>query len=100
MSISGKAQDLGKDSLKLSDSVVDYFAKMFSMAVSENKDEPNKLKASFQAIVPHAFGDHNAGINLTGYHPPPPPGTPGFCTKMCAQPQGFCTIENARGPGQ
>ena len=30
----------------------------------------------------------------------PPPGTPGFCTKMCTQPQGFCTTENARGPGQ
>ena len=43
----------------------------------------------------------NAGINLTGYHPPPPPRAPrGFCTKMCAQPQGFCTTENARGPGQ
>ena len=39
-------------------------------------------------------GIHNAGINLTGYHPPP-----GFYTKMCAQPQGFCTTENARGPG-
>ena len=58
MLISGKAQDFGKDSSKLSISVIDYFAKMFSMAVSENKDELNKLKASFQAIVPHAFGDH------------------------------------------
>ena len=28
--ISGKAQDFGKDSSKLSDSVIDYFAKMFS----------------------------------------------------------------------
>ena len=43
----------------------------------------------------------NAGIDLTGYHPPPPPpGTPGFCTKMCAQPQGFCTTENARALSQ
>ena len=50
MLISGKAQDFGKDSSKLYDSVIDYFAKTFSMAVSENKDEPNKLKASFQAI--------------------------------------------------
>ena len=40
----------------------------------------------------------NAGINLTGYHPPRAPR--GFCTEMCAQPQGFCTTENARGPGQ
>ena len=38
MLISGKAQDFGKDSSKLSYSVIDYFAKMFSMAVSENKD--------------------------------------------------------------
>ena len=27
------------------------------MAVSENKDKPNKLKTSFQAMVPYAFGD-------------------------------------------
>ena len=39
-----------------------------------------------------------AGINLTGYHPPRAPR--GFCTEMCAQPQGFCTTENARGLGQ
>ena len=51
MLISGKAQDFGKDSSKLSDSVTDHFAKMFSMAVSENKDEPNNLKASFQASL-------------------------------------------------
>ena len=40
----------------------------------------------------------NAGINLTGYHPPQAP--QGFCTEMCAQPQGFCTTENAWGLGQ
>ena len=34
------------------------------MAVSENKDKPNKLKASFQAIVPHAFGDHKVCEDL------------------------------------
>ena len=64
MLISGKAQDFGKDSSKLSDSVIDYFAKMFSMAVSENKDQPNKLKASFEAIMPHTFGDHKVGEDL------------------------------------
>ena len=64
MLISGKAQDFEKDSSKLSDSVIDYFAKMFSMAVAENKDKPNKLKASFQAIVPHAFGDHQVYEDL------------------------------------
>ena len=40
-----------------------------------------------------------AGINLTGYHPPPPRAPRGFCTEMCAQPQGFCKTENARGAG-
>ena len=30
------------------------------------------------------FGYGNAGITLTGYHPPRAP--QGFCTKMCAQP--------------
>ena len=42
-----------------------------------------------------SFGVNNAGINLTGYHPPRAPR--GFCTEMCAQPPGFCTTENARG---
>ena len=46
------------------------------------------------------FPESNAGINLTGYHPPPPQAPRGFCTKLCAQPQGFCTTENAWGPGQ
>ena len=64
MLISGKAQDFGEDSSKLSDSIIDYFAKMFSVAVSENKDESSKLKASFQAIVPHAFGDHKVCEDL------------------------------------
>ena len=64
MLTSGKAQDFGKDSSKLSDSVTDYFAKMFSIAVSEKKDKPNKLKASSQAIVPHSFGDHKVCEDL------------------------------------
>ena len=64
MLTSGKVQVVGKDSSKLSDSVIDYFAKMFPMVVSENKDEPNKLKASFQAIAPHAFGDHKVCEDL------------------------------------
>ena len=38
-----------------------------------------------------------AGINLTGYHPPPPPAPRDLCTEMCAQPQSFCTTENAWG---
>ena len=45
-------------------------------------------------------------IPLCGYQfdqlpSPPPPGAPqGFCTKVCAQPQDFCTAENAWGLGQ
>ena len=39
-----------------------------------------------------------AGINLTGYHPTPQ-APRGFCTKMCAQPQGFCRTGNAQGAG-
>ena len=64
MLIYGKAQDFGKDSSKLSDSVTDYFAKVFSMAAPENKDKPNKSKASFQAIGPHVFGDHKVWEDL------------------------------------
>ena len=50
------------------------------------------------ALFESFFTYHYAGINLTGYHPPRAPR--GFCTKMYAQPQGFCITENARGPGQ
>ena len=32
--------------------------------MAENKDEPNKLKVSLQAIVPHAFGDHKVCEDL------------------------------------
>ena len=31
---------------------------------------------------------------------PSPRAPRGFCTTMCAQPQRFCTTENARGSGQ
>ena len=37
----------------------------------------------------------NAGINLTGYHPPRAPR--GFCTEMCAQPRGL--LQNRKCPG-
>ena len=37
MLISGKAQEFEKDSSKISDSVIDYFAKMFSMATKINQ---------------------------------------------------------------
>ena len=34
------------------------------MTASENKDEPSKLKTSFQAIVPHPFGDYKVCEDL------------------------------------
>ena len=40
-----------------------------------------------------SYWELHAGINLTDYHIP----SQGFCTEMCAQPQGPCTTENARG---
>ena len=48
-------------------------------------------------ILTQLSQDSNAGINLTGYHSP---GHPRAFAPKCAQPQGFCTTENARGPAQ
>ena len=38
-------------------------------------------------VVTRGSKKRNAGIDLTSYHPPRAPR--GFCTEMCAQPQGF-----------
>ena len=38
--------------------VIDYFQRCFSYAIKQNKDNPEGVKTSLKAIVPHAFGDH------------------------------------------
>ena len=40
---------------------VDYFRKCFSYCLSQNKGEPERLKVTMKAIVPHAFGDNQQG---------------------------------------
>ena len=43
----------------LSPKVIDYFRKCFSFCLNQNKGDPQKMKISLAAIVPHAFGDHS-----------------------------------------
>ena len=42
----------------LSQKVFHYFRKCFSYCLSQNKGEPERLKITMKAIVPHAFVDH------------------------------------------
>lgn len=42
----------------LSQKVIDYLQKCFSYCLSQNKGDPEKMRNSLVAIVPHAFGDH------------------------------------------
>ena len=42
----------------LSPKVIEYFKKCFSYCLNQNKGDPQKLKISLAAIVPHVFGDH------------------------------------------
>ena len=42
----------------LSQKVIDYFQKCFSYCLTQNKGDPEKMRKSLIAIVPHAFGEH------------------------------------------
>ena len=42
----------------LSQKVIDYFQKCFSYCLNQNKGDPEKMRTSLNALVPHAFGDH------------------------------------------
>ena len=42
----------------LSQKVIDYFQKCFSYCLNQNKGDPEKMRTSLIALVPHAFGDH------------------------------------------
>jgi len=52
----------------LSPKVIECFKKCFSYCLNQNKGDPQKLKISLAAIVPHAFGDpkHCQDNNLRG----------------------------------
>ena len=52
--------------------MITYFAKCFSYAISQNKGNPESLKASLNCIVPHAFGEHNlCDMSWCGYKKSP-----------------------------
>ena len=42
----------------VSQKAIDYFRKCFSYCISQNKGDPERLKITMKASVPHAFGDH------------------------------------------
>ena len=42
----------------MSQKVIDYFQKCFSYCLNQNKGDPEKMRTSLIALVPHAFGDH------------------------------------------
>ena len=57
----------------------------------------------FTVPQPKSFLLSNSWCKLCRYQfdrLPSPRAPRGFCTEMCAQLQGFCRTENARGPGQ
>ena len=43
----------------LSQKVIEYLVKCFSIAINQNKENPKLIQMSLKAIVPHAFGKHN-----------------------------------------
>lgn len=45
--------------LKMSQNLIQYYGKNFSIAIKENKGNPVKVKEALEAIVPHSFGDHH-----------------------------------------
>ncbi|XP_063436635.1 uncharacterized protein LOC134718073 [Mytilus trossulus] len=49
---------LQKKHKTLTTTVIKYFQKCFSYAISQNKNKENALKETLISIVPHAFGQH------------------------------------------
>ncbi|VDI69646.1 myosin V [Mytilus galloprovincialis] len=49
---------LQKKHKTLTTTVIKYFQKCFSYAISQNKNQENALKETLISIVPHAFGHH------------------------------------------
>ena len=50
---------------QLSTKVIEYFVKCFGYALAQNLNNAEGLKTSFQAIVPHAFGQHSEHCSIT-----------------------------------
>ena len=45
--------------LKLDTKIIDYFAKSFMLAITQNKDNPEAVKDTILSVVPHAYGEHD-----------------------------------------
>ena len=55
--------NLQKRHKNLSGKVIDYLQKYFSYAITQNKNDPDGIRKSLKAIIPHAFGDHSTCSN-------------------------------------
>lgn len=55
-----KASNNYLNSFKMSHKLIEYFCKGFSYVIKSNKDNAEKVKASFESKVSHAFGDHDS----------------------------------------
>lgn len=48
--------------------VIEYFQRCFTYALKQNKNDPDGIKTSLRAIIPHSFGDHSCCcISWCGY---------------------------------
>jgi len=57
-----------KGNKNLSAKVIEYLQRCFTYALKQNKDNPDGVKTSLGAVIPHAFGDHAAcDISWCGY---------------------------------
>lgn len=52
-------QARNKGNKNIPNKVIEYYQRCFSYALRQKKDNPEGVKKSLRAIVPHAFGDHN-----------------------------------------
>ena len=87
--VSASEQYCSAPLLKVEHSILDRFLKRSESSLNTS--------IGLEIATGPCFG--NAGIKLTGYHPPP--GHPGaFAPKCVPSPRVFCTTENARGLGQ
>lgn len=51
--------------------VIAYLQKMFGYALKQNENCPGSIKRSLEAIVPHAYGDHEKCGQWCGYRANP-----------------------------
>ena len=49
-----------KDCKQLTATTILYFQKMFSYALTNNRNKPEELRSTLKTIVGHAYGDHSA----------------------------------------